>query len=102
VISSSYLLNLSLSRDTSTEPVIIEEKISKKNGEVNIRKYARGKVLGKGGFATAYEFTDLEENKLFAAKIVAKSSLTKKRALEKVHFLPLSRLPSISRIFTFH
>jgi len=57
---------------------------------VNIRKYARGKVLGKGGFATAYEFTDLEENKLFAAKIVAKSSLTKKRALEKVHFLPLS------------
>jgi len=70
--------------DVSTEPVIIEEKISKKNGEVNIRKYARGKVLGKGGFATAYEFTDLEENKLFAAKIVAKSSLTKKRALEKL------------------
>ena len=31
--------------------VVIEEKISKVNGEVTIKKYARGKALGKGGFA---------------------------------------------------
>jgi len=70
--------------DASAEPIIIQEKISKKNGEVMIRKYARGKVLGRGGFATCYEITDLEQNKQYAAKIVSKSSLTKKRALEKL------------------
>ena len=49
-----------------------------------MKKYLRGKVLGKGGFATCYEVTDLEKNRVLAAKIVAKASLTKKRALEKV------------------
>ena len=49
-----------------------------------MKKYQKGKVLGKGGFATCYEVTDLEKNKILAAKIVSKASLTKKRALEKV------------------
>lgn len=39
------------------ENVIIEEKIQKSNGEVIIRKYQRGKTLGKGGFAKCYEIT---------------------------------------------
>jgi len=62
----------------------VQEKITKKNGETTIRKYLRGKVLGKGGFATCYEMTDLEKNRVLAAKIISKASLTKKRALEKV------------------
>eukprot|EP00331_Platyophrya_macrostoma_P033858 CAMPEP_0176440628 /NCGR_PEP_ID=MMETSP0127-20121128/20688_1 /TAXON_ID=938130 /ORGANISM="Platyophrya macrostoma, Strain WH" /LENGTH=50 /DNA_ID=CAMNT_0017825197 /DNA_START=51 /DNA_END=200 /DNA_ORIENTATION=+ len=37
--------------DNSDQPVIIEEKISKVNGDTVIKKYARGKMLGKGGFA---------------------------------------------------
>jgi len=60
--------------------VVIEEKISKVNGEVQIKKYARGKVLGKGGFAKCYEITNLETKKISAAKIVQKNSLTKNRA----------------------
>jgi len=68
----------------SGEPIQIFERITKKNGEVIVKKYIRGKVLGKGGFATCYELTDVEKNKTLAAKIIQKASLTKKRALEKV------------------
>ena len=60
--------------------LIIEEKITKVNGEVAVRRYARGKFLGKGGFAKCYEATNLETKKMLAAKIIAKSSLTKNRA----------------------
>jgi polo-like kinase 1 len=42
--------------DANTQPVIIEEKIVKYNGEVQVRKYLKGKFLGKGGFAKCYEF----------------------------------------------
>mmetsp|Transcript_14424 Transcript_14424/g.12236 ORF Transcript_14424/g.12236 Transcript_14424/m.12236 type:complete len:112 (-) Transcript_14424:169-504(-) len=48
------------------------------------KKYVKGRVLGKGGFAVCYEFTDMEKNRILAAKVVAKTSLTKKRALEKL------------------
>ena len=49
-----------------------------------MKKYQRGKVLGKGGFATCYEITELDKSRVQAAKIISKASLTKKRALEKV------------------
>lgn len=38
---------------------MIEEKITKTNGEVVVRKYSRGKALGRGGFAKCYEVTNL-------------------------------------------
>ena len=63
----------------SDEQVIVEEKISKVNGESTIKRYAKGKYLGKGGFAKCYEFTNLETKKIVAAKIVPKATLTKNR-----------------------
>jgi len=39
-------------------PTVVEEKITKHNGEVTVRKYLKGKFLGKGGFARCYEFTN--------------------------------------------
>jgi len=63
---------------------IVEEKISKVGGDPQIRKYSKGKLLGKGGFAKCYEFTSLETKKLTAAKIIAKSTLTKTRARQKL------------------
>ena len=39
---------------------IIEEKIVKISGEIALRRYQRGKFLGKGGFARVYEFKNLE------------------------------------------
>lgn len=62
------------------ENVIIEEKIQKSNGEVIIRKYQRGKTLGKGGFAKCYEITQLDNKRVLAAKIIQKNSLTRNRA----------------------
>lgn len=60
--------------------MIIEEKISKVNGDIHVKRYARGKLLGKGGFAKCYEVTNLESKKILAAKIIPKNTLTKNRA----------------------
>lgn len=40
--------------------------------------------MGKGGFAKCYEFVNVETNKLSAAKIIDKTSLTKSRAKQKL------------------
>ena len=68
------------------ENVIIEEKITKSNGETVVKRYQRGKVLGKGGFAKCYEVTNLETKKAVAAKIIAKNSLTRNRSRQKVNY----------------
>lgn len=60
--------------------IIVEEKVVKFNGDICIKKYLKGKFLGKGGFAKCYEFTNLDNKKVQAAKIILKSSLTKSRA----------------------
>lgn len=61
-------------------PTVIEEKVVKHTGETIVRKYTRGKFLGKGGFARCYELTNQETNAVCAGKVVAKASLTKSRA----------------------
>jgi polo-like kinase 1 len=63
---------------------VVEEKIIKVTGDVQIRKYYKGRLLGKGGFAKCYEFTCAENKKIFAAKVVAKSGLVKSRAKQKL------------------
>lgn len=70
--------------ETGDQGFIIEEKISKINGEISIRKYSKGKMLGKGGFAKVFEITNLESKKPLAGKIIQKNSLTKNRARQKV------------------
>ena len=63
---------------------IVEEKITKANGEVQIRKYIKGRLLGKGGFAKCYEFINQETEHSSAAKIIPKKSLVKSRAKQKL------------------
>ncbi|KAG7476585.1 hypothetical protein MATL_G00084480 [Megalops atlanticus] len=46
--------------------------------------YCRGKVLGKGGFAKCYEFTDLTTNKVYAAKIIPHTRVSKPHQREKI------------------
>jgi polo-like kinase 1 len=53
-------------------------------GRPNGRRYLRGRILGKGGFAKCYEATDLDTRELWAVKIVAKASLVKQRAKVKL------------------
>ena len=79
-------LKLQNEKQNESEPSagIVEEKIIKVTGDVQIRKYIKGRLLGKGGFAKCYEFTCTENKKIFAAKVVAKSSLVKSRAKQKL------------------
>ena len=72
-------------KDKATEnQSIVEEKITKVNGEVQIRKYIKGRLLGKGGFAKCYEFINQETEHSSAAKIIPKKSLVKSRAKQKL------------------
>uniref|UniRef100_A0A8C5MDJ0 Serine/threonine-protein kinase PLK n=1 Tax=Leptobrachium leishanense TaxID=445787 RepID=A0A8C5MDJ0_9ANUR len=48
------------------------------------RRYCRGRVLGKGGFAKCYEMTDLTTNKIYAAKIIPHSRVSKPHQREKI------------------
>ena len=55
---------------TENAQTIVEEKVVKYNGEICIKRYLKGKFLGKGGFARCFEFTNLENKRLSAAKII--------------------------------
>lgn len=66
------------------EGQIIEEKIIKANGDIALKKYSKGRFLGKGGFARVYEFLTIEFKQIYAGKIICKSSLTKARARQKL------------------
>ena len=63
---------------------IIEERISKISGDLAMRRYRKGKFLGKGGFARVYELINLDTGKTYAAKLIPKASLTKSRAKQKL------------------
>ena len=54
---------------------VVEEKIIKVTGDVQIRKYYKGRLLGKGGFAKCYELINQENQHSSAAKIISKKSL---------------------------
>jgi hypothetical protein len=60
--------------------IIVEEKVTNALGEPVIKKYTRGKFLGKGGFAKCYEFIRRDNGEVFAAKVIPKASLKKRRA----------------------
>ncbi|XP_036828407.1 serine/threonine-protein kinase PLK1-like isoform X2 [Oncorhynchus mykiss] len=49
-----------------------------------LKKYSRGRFLGKGGFAKCYEITDMETKEVFAGKVVPKSMIVKPHQREKM------------------
>jgi len=53
----------------------IIEKIPTNTEDFKIKKYKKGRFLGKGGFAFCYELIDEETNHLSAAKIIPKKKL---------------------------
>ena len=64
--------------------VIVEEKMVNIMGDPLIKKFTKGKFLGKGGFAKCYEFTSMDNNKVMAAKIIPKATLKKSRHRQKL------------------
>jgi polo-like kinase 1 len=72
-----------------TSPTYIEERESyyTETGEKKfkvIRKYLKGKLLGKGGFAQCFEFTSSNSGNIYAAKVVDKKSLQKEKTKQKL------------------
>lgn len=65
---------------------MIQEKHTKPNGEIIERVYYKGKMIGEGGFAQCFEFTDMEIHKVFAAKIISKAVLKNKLVRQKVSY----------------
>ena len=67
-----------------SDPSIVEEIIPISKDKNKIRKYKIGRLLGKGGFAKCYEFICQDNNKIFAAKVIEKSSLKTDRQRQKL------------------
>ena len=68
----------------NTNPNIIEETIPSTNNITKKREYIKGRFLGKGGFAKCYELICKDNNKIFAAKMLQKSSLKTERQRQKL------------------
>ena len=62
----------------------IEEKLNDPHSQQQIRKYTKGKLLGRGGFARCYEFICQDNNKVFAAKVINKQNLSTERQKQKL------------------
>ena len=62
----------------------IEEKLNDPHSTNKIRKYTKGKLLGRGGFARCYEFICQDNNKVFAAKVINKQNLSTERQKQKL------------------
>ena len=56
---------------------IVEEKIIKATGDIQIRRYYKGRVLGSGTSSKCYELSCLENKNIFAAKVIPKNCLDK-------------------------
>ena len=65
-------------------PSVLVETYYNSMGEECQRRWIRGRFLGKGGFAEVYDITDSETGEHFAGKVIAKASLTKKKAKDKL------------------
>lgn len=88
---------------TATNTTIVVEEITDSTGVVITKKYRKGNFLGKGGFAKCYELTDLEDNTLYAAKIITKASLVKPRAKQKLKSeIKIHRSMAHPKIVKFH
>lgn len=62
---------------------IVEEKLVKSTGEVLVRRYSKGRLLGKGGFAKVYEAINIETKIMYALKMMEKASISKARQRQK-------------------
>lgn len=81
----SVSTSLKDSTDCAGPPEVIEEKRKDADGRIISYKYARGRLLGKGGFAKCYLATSIASKSIYAIKIVSKSTLVKPRARQKLH-----------------
>ncbi|XP_076828935.1 serine/threonine-protein kinase PLK3 [Brachyhypopomus gauderio] len=68
------------SKSEQVKPELAQVVLDPKTG----RSYAKGKLLGKGGFARCYEMTDLANNKMYAVKVIPQSRVAKPHQRDKI------------------
>mmetsp|Transcript_18037 Transcript_18037/g.40932 ORF Transcript_18037/g.40932 Transcript_18037/m.40932 type:complete len:733 (-) Transcript_18037:77-2275(-) len=82
---------------------IIEHNKKDATGRVSVKKYLKGALLGKGGFAKCFQVTDLDTKEDWACKIIQKSSLTKQRHKQKLQSeIKIHKSLSHKNIVRFH
>jgi len=62
----------------------VEHTKKDSKGNLITKRYQRGDLLGKGGFAKCYQVTDVDSREQLACKVIAKASLTKARHKQKL------------------
>lgn len=62
------------------EIIIVEKVKNPKDGQEIVRKYKKGRFLGKGGFANCYQVTNLQDGRDYAIKVVDKNTIMRDRA----------------------
>ncbi|GCB84874.1 hypothetical protein scyTo_0025579 [Scyliorhinus torazame] len=68
-----------------------------------MKKYMRGRFLGKGGFAKCYEISDVDTKEVFAGKIVPKTLLMKPHQREKMSMeISIHKSLNHSNVVGFH
>jgi len=72
------------SQSFGSESPYIEHTRRDSRGVTVTKRYLKGVLLGKGGFAKCFKITDVDTNTDWACKVVQKSSLTKQRHKVKV------------------
>lgn len=85
--AENMLPNANLKVPSSVEDggrIVVEHRTKDSFGCPIVKRYVRGPLLGKGGFAKCYQFTDADTGRIWAGKVVAKSSLVKQRHKAKV------------------
>jgi len=63
---------------------IIERNTNAEGTITILKRYQKGRFLGKGGFAKCYEVKDCDTSNILAAKIIEKSTLSKTRSKQKL------------------
>jgi hypothetical protein len=85
--------------DEPTCDEIVEDRSKAAQGL--IKRYRRGKLLGKGGFAKCYELISMDSGRTYAGKVVPKSTLQKSSAKKKVQHAKPSSISLASRVSSY-
>eukprot|EP00808_Paulinella_micropora_P019064 g795.t1 len=65
-------------------PDIIEDLSVKRADKNYVKRYQKGRYLGKGAFAKVYEITSMDSQRVYAGKVIPKASLVKASSRRKL------------------
>ncbi len=70
--------------EDQTQRRLLNSQTGKVSTVAHVKRYNRGKYLGKGGFAKCYEIISQDSNRSYACKVISKQSLVKESSRKKL------------------